>query len=297
MPNLELAMHADGFNIVINKMAARSRQTFPRSNWVKLGPLRLKFDGAVGRIIAPQNSFRVIDPAIGGPRGQLKEIDWKWDRLAIRVGLDIPKVTVGGWCLVKNPFGGCVLELPKKVFFDSDPDVDVQFDFAGLRHEISTAFTIDVQKNTANKAYELFMNPQMPLDVDLLDISDMVGDFLDRLVTALVDEVFSFLPDWARSVVNAILGGIAKLVRKILDIADDLSEWISEKIGISLGLFNMVASAIIELLFKPEPIFEVKDPYVILEAEMGEPEVTVDVTDLMVIFDSNEQLMKISVIF
>ncbi|MDP3089868.1 MAG: hypothetical protein Q8N04_04280 [Nitrospira sp.] len=288
-------MHADGFNNVIGKMAARSRQTFPGGDWKRLGPLRLKFDGAFGHAEVKPNAFRVIDPAVGGSRGQLKELDWKWDRLAVRVGLDIPKVTVGGWCILPKPWGGCAIRLPEKNFFAQDPDFDVQFDFAGLRHEISTAFDVDVRKNAADKLYQLFLDPEMPLDVDLLDISDMVGDFLDRLVRTLVDKVFSFLPSAARSIVNAILGGIAKLVRKILDIGDDLMEWISEKIGISLGLFNLLASAILELFFKPEPIFEVEDPYPVLKAEGSEPSVTLDITNLSVLFDKGEQSMIVAI--
>ncbi|EIX9042397.1 TPA: hypothetical protein ACXR0I_002946 [Klebsiella variicola subsp. variicola] len=296
MSSLELAMHADGFNCIITKMAARSRQKFPGNNWIKIGPLRLKFDGATGRIIAPQKTFSVINPAVGRARGYLKEIDWKWDRLAVNVGLDIPKIKIGGWCLLKVA-GACIIKLPEKSFFETDPDINIQFDFAGLRHEISTAFDIDVQHNPANKTFDLLLKPQMPLDVDLLDVADMAGDFLDFLVKTLVDRIFKILPDWAKSIVNAILGGIVKLVRKLLDIGDDLSEWISEKIGVSLGIFNMVASTLLALFFKPTSIFSLADPYVILPGKNDEPKVIMDISNVNVMFDNNEQSMKISILF
>ena len=92
---------------------------------------------------------------------------------------------------------------------------------------------------------------------------------------------------------NAIFGGFANLIRRILDWTDDLVEWISEKIGISLGLFNFLASALIELFYKPEPIFEVSDPYQILPEQGGEPAVALNLTDVKAVFDDDEQALKI----
>jgi len=197
MSDLELSMNADGFNNVIKKMTDRSSQKFEEGNWEKLGPLRLKLDGATGHAEVSSNPFRVVDPAIGEPRGQIKELDWKWDRLNVRLGFDIPKKTLGGWCLLKLPFVGCVLRAPKITVFSADPDLTVPISLAGLRHEISSSFDIDVKKNSADKKYELFLDPEMPLDVDIIDVADMVGDFLDKIVDVVVKKLFSFLPGWA----------------------------------------------------------------------------------------------------
>ena len=65
------------------------------------------------------------------------ELDVVWDTLAVSLGLDIPSVCVGGWCIVPTPFG-CAVRLPRKCFFQGNPDVSIPLDLSGLlRSEVS----------------------------------------------------------------------------------------------------------------------------------------------------------------
>jgi hypothetical protein len=290
---VSIALTEDGFNNILQKFAARSTRKIPSGDWVKLGPLRLRLNGASGHAEVKSNAFSVIDPPLVGPRGHLSELDWVWDQLFVGIGLDIPRVTVGGWCIIPKPFGGCLLRLPKKTFFEDDPDISTSINLGGLRHEVSASFSAKTQR--IKDAHALYFNPEMPIDVDVLDISDMVGDLLDRLVDRLVHDVLGFLPEWARDIVSAILGGIARLIRSILDFGDDLAEWISQKIGISLGLFNTVISLIIEFFFKPEPVFELADPYEVLAEEQGLPAVKLAIQGLDAVFNASEQSLTLTV--
>ena len=90
-----------------------------------------------------------------------------------------------------------------------------------------------------------------------------------------------FLPGWARDLVRAILGSLSGLIRRLLDLTDDIMEWVSEKIGISLGLINLGLSLILEYFFQPDPILELEDPYTILPAESGLPKVTAPIEDVV----------------
>lgn len=293
MPDIKATITADGVNTLISKILPRSTQTFPGEAWRSFGPLRLRFAGARGHAEADPDVFSVIDPAIGGPRGHLKELDWVWERLAVGIGINIDEVCIGGWCIIPRPWGGCWVRAPRKCFFSSDPDVSATIDFAGLRHEISTAFQVEARPGAGS--WDLFVEPAMPLDVDILDISDMVGDLLDRLVDAFVNDVLGFLPGWARNIVAAILGGIANFIRGALDLADDLEEWISEKLGVSLGLFDMVASAILEFFYQSEPLYRLSDPYPILPPANGDPAVLLDVVSVSTWFDEPAQTFNMTV--
>lgn len=293
MSTLDIAIHADGVNNIVTKMGNRSNRVLPAKDWIHIGSfLRLKFDGGRGHIQTGRSPFTVIDPLFGGSRGHLEEIDWKWDDLFIRIGLNIPKVTVGGW---KIPLTN--IRLPKVEFFGSDPDVQIQVNLRGLRHEISTAFDIDVRGNSTSEAFELYLRPQMPLDVDLLDIADMVGDFLENAVQKLVNDLLAQVPGWLRSVVNSILRGIVRLVREILDFTDDVIEWISRKIGVSLGLFNIVSSLVIYLLFRPDPFITFENPYQILPSEGSDPAVKLALNAVSATFDEQEQSIQLSLNF
>jgi hypothetical protein len=61
-----------------------------------------------------------------------------------------------------------------------------------------------------------------------------------------------------------LLGSIVDLVRVILDIGDDIQEWLEDLLGVSLGLENIIGQALIEHFVTDEPLFELEDPYPIL---------------------------------
>jgi hypothetical protein len=39
----------------------------------------------------------------------LNELDIEWDVLHFFAGIDIPEICVGGFCIIPNPFGGCLV--------------------------------------------------------------------------------------------------------------------------------------------------------------------------------------------
>ena len=55
----------------------------------------------------------------------MKELDIKWDRLNLSLGIDIPEFCIPGVCLIPNPFGGCLLETPPICLFSADPDIQI----------------------------------------------------------------------------------------------------------------------------------------------------------------------------
>ena len=55
------------------------------------------------------------------------------------------------------------------------------------------------------------------------------------------------------------------LIREILDIADDIDEWLSNLLGVSIGILDFVLTAVADFLAKRFPIFEVEDPYPVLD--------------------------------
>lgn len=58
---------------------------------------------------------------------RIKELDIKWDKLEVSLGLDIPEICVGGGCLDLGLFEIC---LPEVCVFEDDPDVEISLDFA-----------------------------------------------------------------------------------------------------------------------------------------------------------------------
>lgn len=250
---------------------------------------------------------------------QIKELDIKWDKLDLTLGLDIPEICVGGFCIIPNPFGGCLVRAPKICIFSADPDISITLPLGGLiTSEISvtgslaTKYAInparpagmndwdaqDVNPSLANH-WQLYVDPQF-LDVDIFDIADIVGDLLENAVNAAIDNLLGFLPGWARDLIKAILGPIIDLIRAILDIADDIQEWISDLLNVSFGILDFILQLIADYFANKYPLHQIEDPYPVLEAvanpNQGFPPqivpVKIPIRDLKVFNNDQEMVLE-----
>jgi len=214
----------------------------------------------------------------------VSELDIKWDRLDLSLGFDIPEVCVGGFCIIPNPFGGCILRAPRICAFSGNPDVSVTLPLGGITSEVSLAGRLltryfvdparpagmndwDAQETTppVYNQWQIFLDPQW-VDIDPIDVADTVGDLLEAAVEAVVDNLLGWLPGWARNLIKAILGPIINLIRAILDIPDDIQEWVSDLLNVSFGLLDILAQVILDYFAAKQPLTFVEDPYPILPA-------------------------------
>ena len=210
----------------------------------------------------------------------IDELDVVYDPLQLTLGIDIPEICVGGFCIIPTPFG-CALRVPEICVFSADPDISLPLDLSGLiESEISGSFRIntdyfvdpartagmtnlDAEDAGIPNKWQFFLDP-IWLDIDPIDIADTVGNILDQAIDNAVDGLLGWLPGWAKDLIKAILGPIVDLVRAILDIADDIDEWLSNLLGVSIGILDFVLTFVADYFAKEYPIFEVEDPYPIL---------------------------------
>lgn len=213
---------------------------------------------------------------------RISELDVVYDPLSLTLGIDIPRICVGGFCIIPNPFGGCLIRAPRICIFSADPDISLPLDIGGLvTSEISGAFRVrtryftdpgripsmtdlDAEDAGVPNLWQFLLDPVW-IDFDLIDISDTVGNILDAAIDNAVDGLLGWLPGWARDLIKAILGPIVDLIRAILDIVDDIDEWLSNLLGVSIGLFDWVLTVVADYFANRYPIFEFEDPYPVLD--------------------------------
>lgn len=211
---------------------------------------------------------------------RLDEIDIEYDPLNLTLGIDIPTIRIGGWCILPTPWG-CAVRLPVITFFAGNPDISIPINLDGLiRSEISGGFEpiisynidpgrlpawnyLDAEDHDKPNKWKLFINAVW-LDFDLIDIADTVGNILDHAIQNILNGLFGWLPGWARSIIEAILGGFVWFIRQLLDIGDDIIEWLSNLLQTSLGLFNWIATEVANYFASQYPLYELEDPYPIL---------------------------------
>ncbi|MDQ5824867.1 MAG: hypothetical protein M3441_11785 [Chloroflexota bacterium] len=243
---------------------------------------------------------------------QVKELDIKWDRLEFTLGFDIPEICVGGGC-INLPWPIPDICLPKFCVFSGNPDVSTTLDLAPfVAQEVSFTGSvvaryfdaslpppaidpcslIRIEPLPDNNQWQIFIDPQT-IDVDLFDFPDIVGDLIEDALTSAVE---GLIPGgWVRDLLLAIIGGITDLIRAILDIADDIEEWLSDLFNVSFGLLDFIATLVLDFFSSCNPIYGIDDPAEILPQENGLIPVRIPIVNLDVRVNDVEMIVQADV--
>jgi hypothetical protein len=113
--------------------------------------------------------------------------------------------------------------------------------------------------------WQIALVPTLPIDLDIIDIADTAGDLFHNLIVEAIDDLLASLglPGWAVDFIDFVLGGIEGLIRTLLDLPDDIGEFLLDLIG-SLGIFQALIDAIAQYI--GITLFELEDPLEIMPA-------------------------------
>lgn len=210
----------------------------------------------------------------------IKELDIKWDKLKLSIGIDIPRICVGGSnvCVLPPaptcdiPIIGCgkCVTLPSVCFFSGSPDITIPIDLSGLiTSEVTLSARLEafygIGSGVPNR-WQIALVPTLPFDLDIIDIADSVGDLFKKLVENTIENLLksSGAPGWAIDLVKEILGGVDNILREILDIPDDIGEWLIDMIS-QIGIFKSLLNDLYDYIaIKIPAVFEIEDPLQVL---------------------------------
>ena len=282
----------------------RDNFTFSDSNSANFGPFSANYS------VALHLEDGTVDLK-NGNKVEIKEMDIKWDTLQAGVGFDIPEICIGGWC-IPMPWPIPDICLPKICAFSANPDIDITLDLSGIvTSEISVTASpvtkyhkdpartpgmsdLDAEDAGIPNKWQIFIEP-VTVDIDLFDIADIVGDLLEDAVKAAINSLLWFLPGWAKDIIWAILGPVIDLIRKILDLPDDIAEGFSNLLGVSLGLLNTIVTFVGDYFAKKYPLCDFEDPYPTLPASGGLIPVKIPIKDLAVQVNTDEMTLEANV--
>ncbi|MBJ7331144.1 MAG: hypothetical protein JHC95_14695, partial [Solirubrobacteraceae bacterium] len=241
----------------------------------------------------------------------LNELDVVWDKLAVTIGLDIPGFCVGGQCIVPNPFGlGCVVRLPEVCLFEADPDLSFTLDLGGaLTSEISATVRPNVlyKRDPARLPgmndwdardagvpdhWQIYIEP-VSLDLDVIDIADTVGNLLEDAINTALEAALAGFPGWVIATAEAVLGSFVDFVRGLLDIGDDIEQWLSDLLNVSFGLFDLILSGLAEFLAAQFPLLELENPVMVLEGDALRIPVLLPIDFVAVLVNDDELVLDI----
>lgn len=200
----------------------------------------------------------------------VNELDVKWDALSLNIGIDIPTISIGGFCIIPDLTGGCLVRAPSIDLFDGSPDVSIPINLNNLLTSEITFSAIPkvfygVGSGGLSNKWQVTLVPTLPIDLDIIDIADTVGDLFHNLLVNAIDNLLQSLglPGWAIDFIDTVLGGIEEIIETVLDIPDDIGEFILDLIG-NLGIFQSLIDTISPYI--AITLFELEDPMEILPA-------------------------------
>jgi hypothetical protein len=218
---------------------------------------------------------------------RIRELDIKWEELSLTLELNIPEICIeipywtpwGGWDSIEL---GCIFEdnpdisitIPLPSFFTSEisiTDVGLKT-FYGIGSPNEWMVFLDLSENL--------------VDIDIIDIADTVGDFVEDILEAAFGAI---------GIPSAIADVIGDIVRFVLDIPDEIGEYLSEFIFDRMGLKLSISSYIAEFLADKTPLFRLNDPLEVIPAENALIAVSIPIQFLNATITADEIVLVVDV--
>jgi len=155
---------------------------------------------------------------------------------------------------------------------------------------IADAFVPFVKSNLADK-WQFFLHDVWH-DLELISISDTAENILRNLTDKIIDTILAPVPSELRGIAKAFLHPIIDAIAAVLDIPDDILEWLSSQLQISFGLFDLLAQLIINFVGSMVPFYQFEDPFPMIDDASGLIPVLVPVENVAVTVNDDEFVMS-----
>jgi hypothetical protein len=270
MSDLTLAASEHAFEELFK--LARDGFTFAKSDSASFGPFSASYSVALhlnkGSIHLNNDGTVEIDA-----------LDVVWDTLILQVCFDFPGFTIPGFCIIPDPWNGCLVGIPD---IHIGGPICIPLNLSGLVSEISkvrahlkTKYFVDpgrlsgwtdLQAEFAGKPnkWQIFIDPDF-VSVDPIDIPATISNLFQNLIEqAIKDLLPGWLPGWVKDLLMAFLQPVVDIVKAVLDVFDSVEDFLQDLIGEKLDLLGQIETVVADYFANKYPIYEFEDPYPIL---------------------------------
>jgi hypothetical protein len=297
MSDVTIAASANAFEQLFNTL--RDNFTFSKSDSANFGPFSASYSIALhleGGTLTLNDDNTI----------EVQDVDVVWDTLKVEVCFDLPGWCVPSFCIVPDPWNGCLVGFPG---FCLGGPICAPLDLSGLVSEISdikaslapTYYVdparlsgwsdLDAEFNGHPNKWRIFIDPEW-VHVDPIDIPASVADLLENAVKDAIDNAIpSWVPDVVKDILWALIGPILDLITSVLGIVGDITEWLSNLLGTLFDLLGAIETAVADYFASQYPIYEFEDPYPVLPAEPGLIPVKIPIRNLKATVDSHEMVV------
>ena len=210
---------------------------------------------------------------------EIKALDVVWDTLLLEVCFDFPGFTIPGFCIIPDPWNGCLVGIPD---IHIGGPICIPLNLSGLVSEISevrarlkTKYRVDpgrlpawtdLEAEFAGKPnkWQVFIDPDF-VSVDPIDIPASIGNLFENLVEQAIEDLLpSWVPDFAKDLLMALLTPVVEIVKAVMDVFDSVEDFLQDLIGNRFDLLGIIETLVADHFANKYPIYEFEDPYPIL---------------------------------
>lgn len=273
------------------------------------------FTNADGGTFGPFSANYSVSLHLSGGSVQLNDDDTvevknllvEWDTLKLDLCFDLPGFCIGGYCLVPDPWNGCLVGVPKICI---GGPICIPIDLSGLvskiaefRANLLASYFVDPTRDPAwsdldaefngkSNQWRVFLNPVF-VHVDPIDIPASLGNIIANLVTDAIRNTLPG-PDWLKDLLIAALGPVLDLLKSILGFVDDITGFIADLLGNKFDLLGILETAIADYFASHHPLYWFEDPYPIITGS-GLIPVKIPIRDLDCHVNSKEMIVQANV--
>lgn len=270
MSHLTVAASDDAFEQMFKLV--RDGFTYANSDSVNFGPFSASYSV---KLHLEKGSIHLNDDGTI----EIDALDVVWDTLTLEVCFDFPGFTIPGFCIIPDPWNGCLVGIPD---IHIGGPICVPLDLSGLVSEISKVRAhlkakyfvdpgrlpgwTDLQAEFAGKPnkWQIFIDPDF-VSVDPIDVPASIGNLFENLIEkAIKDLLPGWLPGWVKDLLMALLQPVVDIVKAVLDVFDSVEDFLQDLIGEQLDLLGQIETAVADYFANKYPIWEFEDPYPIL---------------------------------
>jgi hypothetical protein len=301
MSHITLAASERAFKQVFTLV--RDNFSFAKSDTVTFGPFSASY--AVGVKLKGGDVDLRSDGSV-----EIKHVDIVWNPLKVKVCFNLPGFTIPGFCLVPDPWNGCLVGIPD---ISIGGPVCLPVDLSGLVSEINSVrahlkpvYFIDPLRNPAwsdleadlngkpNK-WQIYIDPDW-ISLDPIDVPASVGNLFENLIEKAVSDMLpGWLPGWAKDIIMAGLGWVVDAVKGILGVVDKFEDWFFDLFDNKLDLLGPLETALADYFASQYPIYQFPDPYPVLPASGGLFRVAIPIRHLTATVNDVEMIVTADV--
>ena len=299
MKHITIAASSNAFNELFK--AVRDHFTFSKADGGSFGPFSADYSVALH---LSGGSVQLNDD----DTVEVKNLLIDWDTLKLNLCFNLPGGCFGGFCLVPDPWNGCLVGVPKICI---GGPICIPIDLSGLVSKVSDLkanlvpkYRIDpgrlpgwsdLDAEFAGKPnkWQIFLNPVF-VHVDPIDVPASIGNIIENLVEDAIRNMIPG-PGWLKDLILSLLGPIFDVLKSILGFLDDLTSFIQDLIGNQFDLLGIIETAIADYFAAQFPLYEFEDPFPILPAASGLIPVKIPIRDLASHVNSKEMIVDANV--